>query len=614
MKTYTTLKRLRTLAAAALCAALLLGGCAGADGGGLFGPDGPLSFLFGNAYDLENLRLSEDLPVYDLSPCIERESFTPVTAAVRGDGTLLILSLNLIDEYVLQSFDPETGAFEDLWNWKAESGTEFALRFLSVDPVVLYDDVGGILYRPDAAPDRYVLDADEQALHLFCNDGTLYGASSHGFVYRYDRRFYRELIWTLPEELCWMIPQTSVDDAAASYLTYSVYDSETALSLDLSLPDCSYTLHTVEGDPVQASAGGDGLLCEVLQGPQPAAALYDPAASRQKHLLLPASVREWMSSESLRLNADDACVSQQACLLRLEDSLGNLRHLLLWKHPDGTSQSWEAPAGGDVQFPSASYGELTQRAQELEETYGITILLGENVPQISSDYRQELCTDTERISDGLDMLAEALQMYPADYFRSMKGPYCRGFRICLCGDLTPTDPSLSISNAAGFSTYDYGVGSIVIDLQAGFTAASFVHECTHLTDYRLQAEGLLDEDAWSALNPEDFSYYYAYIDPDGNSYEDSGSAEYTAFGEDAETDPERIWFVDAYSKTYPMEDRARLMEYLVLYEEDSTPSWFSSPHLQEKAGHYLRLVRDALETDTWPAETIWEKRLREAGQ
>ena len=72
----------------------------------------------------------------------------------------------------------------------------------------------------------------------------------------------------------------------------------------------------------------------------------------------------------------------------------------------------------------------------------------------------------------------------------------------------------------------------------------------------------------------------AYLDDKGTDLRISGSREYTA---PAEEEADRIWFIDPYSKTFAMEDRARLMETLLQDSRDSSAQKsFSSPHIQAK--------------------------------
>ena len=66
-----------------------------------------------------------------------------------------------------------------------------------------------------------------------------------------------------------------------------------------------------------------------------------------------------------------------------------------------------------------------------------------------------------------------------------------------------------------------------------------------------------------------------------------------------------------HSKTFGMEDRARLMENLMVsgspYED-----CYKGQHVQEKLEYYFRFLRDTLSDDTLPAATEWEKALENA--
>ena len=115
------------------------------------------------------------------------------------------------------------------------------------------------------------------------------------------------------------------------------------------------------------------------------------------------------------------------------------------------------------------------------------------------------------------------------------------------------------------------------------------------------------------MNPEGFDYYYAYIDPNGDSYEWSGSSEYTTNDSawyDGDTDS--VYFIDAYSTTFPTEDRARLMEYLLSDVDYGPPAYFASVHLQEKLTYYFQCIRTKFDTTNWPEQTSWEQMLSEA--
>ena len=69
------------------------------------------------------------------------------------------------------------------------------------------------------------------------------------------------------------------------------------------------------------------------------------------------------------------------------------------------------------------------------------------------------------------------------------------------------------------------------------------------------------------------------------------------------------YFIDTYSRTFPTEDRARVMEYAMIgwdwmFSEDG-----SAP-LREKLRYYADCIRDCFDTAGWPAVTRWEQPLQ----
>ena len=64
------------------------------------------------------------------------------------------------------------------------------------------------------------------------------------------------------------------------------------------------------------------------------------------------------------------------------------------------------------------------------------------------------------------------------------------------------------------------------------------------------------------------------------------------------------WFIEDYSRTYPREDRATIMECAML-ELDAM--FVAASYRQAKLNYLCECIRDAFDTTEWPAETVWEK-------
>ena len=100
-------------------------------------------------------------------------------------------------------------------------------------------------------------------------------------------------------------------------------------------------------------------------------------------------------------------------------------------------------------------------------------------------------------------------------------------------------------------------------------------------------------DQWETLNPSGFAYAYGYA---ANEQRDSGiylQKEYRAF-------------VDAYSMSFPKEDRARIFEYAML---EGMEDLFQFPALQAKLQAVCAGLREAYSLKTHPDPLPWEQYL-----
>ncbi len=295
-------------------------------------------------------------------------------------------------------------------------------------------------------------------------------------------------------------------------------------------------------------------------------------------------------------------------LLYMEWADGTLTPIL-WDYGSGTLTGRETESLTMLQ--PETYSDATERAVQLSEQYGVYIYTGEAALDAPiSDYTLSVCDDADGIDAALDALEEAFSRYPEGYLAQLGGNDTRAICFYLSGTMTPTDPSQSISNPGGLACQVGDLEVIALDADGYVRAQDVIHELTHILDHQLWLA--LDEDVWNSMNPEGFEYHYAYIDEDGVSYE-WGDTTYTADGSAYYNgDVESVYFVDAYSTTYPTEDRARLMEYL-LADPDSGPNyWFASSHIQEKLTWYFALIRAEFDTTGWPEQTVWEAELAQA--
>ncbi|MDO5132329.1 MAG: hypothetical protein Q4D81_05060 [Eubacteriales bacterium] len=288
--------------------------------------------------------------------------------------------------------------------------------------------------------------------------------------------------------------------------------------------------------------------------------------------------------------------------------------------PDGTTVDPRSENSGTASSRSPSAADpdgapaYAGMAAALSEKYGVEILCGDDAPKTYKDFSAEPEYAPDKILDTLELLDRVLDLYPPGFFPAVCEGYCGAFRICLTGTLSALEESTHMEKAANaFTTVQDNTIWLVLNVREKIRPGTLLHELTHAVDYRLVQTHELPESEWNRLNPPSFSYYNAYLDADGTGYRISGSREYTSL---YESDPEQIYFYDPYSKTFGMEDRARLMEKLLentLDEPDAAPDrCFSSPHVQRKLRFYFYTLRQAFENEDWPQTTAWEAALRQA--
>ena len=283
----------------------------------------------------------------------------------------------------------------------------------------------------------------------------------------------------------------------------------------------------------------------------------------------------------------------------------------LQNEPDGSLSAEESAEERTI--------DLSEAAGAVSEKNGVNILYGNDVPLTYKDYTAEALNDRDKIAAALEELDNTLSIFPPEFFSSVKEGYCEAINICLAQNLQAINDSSYIENAYAFTTVQDDMVWLVLNADRPLERGLLIHELTHVIDYRLLGMQQLSEAEWNRLNPPSFSYYNAYLDDNGTDLRISGSEEYTAA---AEEEIDRIWFCDAYSKTFAMEDRARLMEKLL---ENAAPASdqditekpdriFSSPHVQTKLRFYFYTLRLAFENSRWPEETVWEAELHRAIQ
>ena len=265
--------------------------------------------------------------------------------------------------------------------------------------------------------------------------------------------------------------------------------------------------------------------------------------------------------------------------------------LLFWDVSLGDS-------GEDLQYravplPSEEEQMLMDRAQQISEKYGVNILVSDECETEFYDFTASLAEDHDQIMVALDVLDNALSVYPEGFFHQLRYDSVQCIEIHLIQDLMPVDTEQYGASYVAFTQNDWDTYLMVVDINCA-SEATYYHEFSHIIDSYLAFEAmgrenaLFSEEAWAAMNPSWFAGYT-------NDYS-------------WEWEPEDdTSFVDSYSTISSTEDRARVLEYAMMDYGEYT--FEDADILMNKLDYYCRCIRDAFDTTHWPDQVIWEQYL-----
>ncbi len=274
--------------------------------------------------------------------------------------------------------------------------------------------------------------------------------------------------------------------------------------------------------------------------------------------------------------------------------------LYLWRYT--MQQSRDIPV---ERIDYATLGESIYALSDrvMEET-GVLLLPG-NYGQIPYNDGYEFITSGKDFSYYLTMLdcSIILDLFPREVIRDILTPEYTSFELYIVDSMVPTDEyGITTATGVAFTSDEHRV----IALCNG-NAEVLPHELMHVMEDRIQgkinAEPVWRDYVgyWESLVPEGFFYYWSY-----HYDEDSPEANRWVFQSDAQ-DP--VWFIDSYSKTYPKEDRARILEHLFLQNMEY---FEGNPHMTEKAAYLCALLRwtfgyeEAVWEENIPQRELWE--------
>lgn len=252
------------------------------------------------------------------------------------------------------------------------------------------------------------------------------------------------------------------------------------------------------------------------------------------------------------------------------------------------------------------FGELAplrQRADAIEEKYGIAIMLGQECRfQEYWTYNCDIVEDYDTINTALDRMEDQLQIYPSDYFKQLQIEQGKPVTFYLAGSIyEKEDVPDQLADCGAFTCFGDNYSYVVIDITLESYSVVW-HETMHLTNITIarSPEVNSDEylDKWSELNPSDFEWTGLDVySENANPYE-----RYWIDG--------NAYFINDYGMTNYEEDSATIMEQNLL---DAYPFYRQDLHLEEPVYKKLELlcetIRQVFDTSGWPEVLPWEEPL-----
>ena len=241
--------------------------------------------------------------------------------------------------------------------------------------------------------------------------------------------------------------------------------------------------------------------------------------------------------------------------------------------------------------------ETARIAQDIFNATGIEILYGSRGNDfVIGDYVGVAELELFKVFLAVNTVADILWQYPEGMLREAWELTADGLQIYLCGSIYGVLAG-RLDQAGGVTSNmgDYTIVALDINNPIETTLP---HELSHVFDRRIGYYWETQDwfAVWESIHPFSDAYTYSY-----DYYFEN--IKYTP---EKEKDPDRVWFVDGYGRTYPTEDRATLMEVLWNSAEAADPL-LEYEHILEKAKLYCYILRQCFPSCNGEEAPFWEQ-------
>lgn len=227
--------------------------------------------------------------------------------------------------------------------------------------------------------------------------------------------------------------------------------------------------------------------------------------------------------------------------------------------------------------------QCAQRAEELKEKYGISVHVGADALTVDDGY--ELTDEylVPAFTNMMDRIEALLARFPADF---MEESLAKGqMHLSLVRDIAGNQDMVQF--------YENGDAYIILEISENIEDR-FLHGLAYVIDSHVLGNSRYF-DSWKKLNPKDFDYDYNYY-----VYATHAESEYLT--------GETRAFADAYSMTFPHEDRSRLF---VAAMEEGNADLFASEVMQAKLKRLCQGIREGYGYQRSKEVFAWEQYLAE---
>jgi len=241
---------------------------------------------------------------------------------------------------------------------------------------------------------------------------------------------------------------------------------------------------------------------------------------------------------------------------------------------------------------------LEDVVSKMENKYGIDIVYGNDIRTEFKDENDTITvkpnTNLEDVRKALLAIDEGLNALPKGFLRQLPYGSHNILKIYLTGPITINGVPNSGSPAFTIDSDDELFLTIEVIEDGVVNVPTVLHEITHIVDFKLHYDGLIKEDEWSKLNPEGFTYDNSYgEDITGGKDPKYCYTTHHYAGRNTGNPDDDIWFYYCYSKVNAYEDRATMLENLVIYKMwnyEVAEGLYKCPHMKAKVEYYLKLI------------------------